>query len=108
MARSAWHSRIPEIVDKSQLRAATGTRASADRIVEGAKRRSRVRTGWMRDHWTAERVDQYEWEVGNPVEYTVYNEFGTRYMSAQPMLGPATLEEFAHQQLARDLQEAYS
>jgi HK97 gp10 family phage protein len=30
--------------------------------------------------------------VFNPVQYTVYNEYGTIYMSAQPMLRPAIEE----------------
>lgn len=51
-----------------------------------ARARARVRTGRMRDRleWQG-RTDNLE--AGAP--YTPYMEFGTRYVRAQPMLGPA-------------------
>lgn len=51
-----------------------------------ARARARVRTGRMRSRieWKG-RVDEIE--AGAP--YTPYMEFGTRYVRAQPMLGPA-------------------
>lgn len=69
-------------------------RQSAENIVKGAKSRSRVRTGKMRDGWQAEH-GQEESVVFNPVDYTIFNEWGTVRMSAQPMLGPAAEDERA-------------
>lgn len=57
-----------------------------------AKDNSRVDTGAMQTGWTRRRVGEggkAGYRILNSVPYTVYNEFGTYKMSAQPMLGPA-------------------
>jgi hypothetical protein len=70
-------------------------RQSAENIVRGAARRSRVRTGKMRAGWQAEHGPE-ESTVYNAVPYTIHNEYGTRVMPAQPMLTPAVEEERAN------------
>jgi HK97 gp10 family phage protein len=62
-------------------------------IAQGAAQRSRVDTGAMRDGWRWNATGKGSGEVVNDVEYTQYNEFGTRYMAAQPMLRPAVEAE---------------
>jgi HK97 gp10 family phage protein len=62
-------------------------------IEDGAKRRSRVKTGTMRRGWRFLRENQggrrsVSGVVGNPVPYAPYHEFGTAHMAAQPMLIP--------------------
>ena len=58
-------------------------------IEAGAKRRARVDTGAMRAGLQARKTGRFEGVVEGLVEHTIYNEFGTRDMSAQPMLTPA-------------------
>jgi HK97 gp10 family phage protein len=88
--------RIPEII----VTANSGTAAALDRaaadLESGAKMRSRVDTGNMRDSWTHESVGRFSRIVYNPVYYTIFNEYGTIYMAAQPMIRPA-LEEVTPQ-----------
>lgn len=50
---------------------------------------SRVDTGAMRAGWTFEMTDELQGVNYNPIEYTVYNEYGTTTMPAQPMAVPA-------------------
>jgi HK97 gp10 family phage protein len=47
-----------------------------------------VRTGYLRDHIFAE-VNDWVGSVGSEATYSVFVEFGTRYMRAQPFLFPA-------------------
>lgn len=47
---------------------------------------------------------QYGFRLSNAVEYSIYVEYGTRYMAAQPYLSPAT--EFARAELHRRLPQA--
>ena len=59
---------------------------------EGARRRSRRRTGAMAAGWHAEPEGINGARVTNPVPYTVHNEYGTRFMSAAPMARPSMPE----------------
>lgn len=54
--------------------------------------RSRVRTGRMFKSWQAENLGLRIRVASEGVAYTVYNEFGTSKMSAQPMLQPSVPE----------------
>ena len=45
----------------------------------------------MRDGWKAEPLGVNGARVSNPVPYTIYNEFGTFRMSAQPMARPSMI-----------------
>ncbi len=44
-----------------------------------------VRTGYLRDHIYAE-VNEWVGNVGSEATYSIFVEFGTRYMKAQPFL----------------------
>lgn len=71
------------------------TKEMAYRIVQHASRRSRVRTGTMKKGWKRkpfEFMGMKGWFIYNEVPYTVFNEFGTSRMAAQPMLRPALQE----------------
>jgi hypothetical protein len=64
----------------------------AETIVEvrdSAKAHSRVKTGKMRDGWTAEQTSDTAGTVYNEVTYTPTHEFGSTKIVAQPMLHPA-------------------
>src|SRR6476659_2752947 len=87
-------SRSPEIVAVAQAETQRETQQAANNIVSGAKARSRVDTGAMKAGWQSRRAEgEHTYEVFNPVYYTVFNEYGTVNMSAQPMLTPAVEEE---------------
>jgi hypothetical protein len=58
-------------------------------MVETEQALSRVATGAMRAGWTFEMTDDLHGVNYNPVEYTVYNEYGTSSTAAQPMATPA-------------------
>jgi HK97 gp10 family phage protein len=105
MAR--WISRIPQVTTGLKLKADVAPKAAADRVVNGAKRRSRVDTGRMRDAWDKEQTGPGEWTVFNDVDYTIYNEFGTVHMSAQPMLSPALEEEYQRDLFAKDIDQVF-
>lgn len=76
----------------------------AQETLADARARSRVRTGRMKAGWTAYNLTPYSYELRNDVPYTIYNEYGTIHMSAQPMATPAT--EAARARLPRKLAEA--
>ncbi len=79
----------------AKMKAAAGKRihAAGFRVEGGAKLRSRVDEGTMRNGWNNRPTGPLSTVISNPVAHTIYNERGTRYMSAQPMLGPAMEEE---------------
>jgi HK97 gp10 family phage protein len=58
-------------------------------VRDSAKAHSRVDTGEMRDGWTAEQTSDTHGTVYNDVPHTVFNEYGTVKMTAQPMIHPA-------------------
>lgn len=94
MASSVTYtSRLRELGRTQARRAAEINAEFADRIVAGARQRSRVDTGEMRDGWQRRVINQYAAEVVNPVEHAVYNEFGTVHLPAQPMLAPSVEAE---------------
>jgi HK97 gp10 family phage protein len=84
--------RFPEVIVTANSRTAEALDKCAARIETGAKERSRVDTGAMRDGWTTERINNFSRLVYNPVYYTIFNEYGTINMPAQPMLKPAMEE----------------
>jgi HK97 gp10 family phage protein len=61
-------------------------------VADYARFLARVRTGYMRSTVYA-IVDMWQLDVGATAPYAVFNEFGTRYMSAQPFVYPA-LDKF--------------
>jgi hypothetical protein len=62
---------------------------AATDVLVGAQWRSRHRYGYMRGGWQTRPVGRLSVVVFNPVEYTIYHEFGTHKITPQPMLGPA-------------------
>lgn len=61
-------------------------------VENGAKVRSPVRTGALRNSIATERVDEKTVRVGPGVEYGVWVELGTSRMVARPYLFPAVDE----------------
>lgn len=99
-------SRFPQIVADAERKVAEAVDSAGRRIESGARARARVDTGQMRGEiqWH-HGPGPYEGEVIAGARHTVFNEYGTRHMSAQPMLGPAT--EDAREPFLRDLRDAY-
>lgn len=98
-------SRFPEIILFSAVRVAAAVRQAEINIERGSKGRSRVMTGNMRGGWQHKAMGPYEGMVFNLVDYTLYNEFGTVNMSAQPMLRPSVEDERPN--FERGMREAY-
>lgn len=85
-------NRFPAIIAVGNSGTAEDAEQAAIAIEQGCKEKSRYATGTMRNGWQTEQVDTMTWRVFNPVGYTIFNELGTVFMSAQPMLIP-TIEE---------------
>lgn len=87
-----------------------GTRQAVEKTVRrievGAKRRARVDTGEMRQRLQGEMTDTFAGRVVGWAAHTIYNEFGTRHMGAQPMLVPAA--EAAREPFYAELREVWS
>lgn len=81
-------SRIPEIEGSMAHIAGLIVEKTARDVERGAKVRSRVDTGQMKSGWRSHGTGAH-WTVENSVRHTVFNEFGTRHMTSQPMLIPA-------------------
>lgn len=62
---------------------------SALRVEKGAKKNAPWDTGWLSNNIYANYIGFLQAEVISPVEYSIYQEYGTRYMFAQPFLFPA-------------------
>lgn len=63
-------------------------------FIEGrAKELVRKRTGFLRGSITTVKIEWCIVLIGTNCSYAIYQEYGTRYMSAKPYLGPA-FEEF--------------
>lgn len=99
--------KFPVIIPESQRKVIAATAKAANNIQNRAAGYSRYDTGNMRAGWQQEQVDEagYARRVFNNVYYTIFNEFGTVYMSPQPMLGPAVEE--TRDEYIEDLKDAY-
>lgn len=87
------YNRFPEIIAGIEPGVETALHAACVFIVDGAERRSRVgETGDMKAGWRYEVYAGFTAKVWNEEEYAIYNEFGTKHMSAQPMVRPAVKE----------------
>jgi HK97 gp10 family phage protein len=89
----AYTSRIPEIIAALEASLPRVVERAGLRVEAGAKQRARVDTGYMRGQirWTPS-ADPFVGEVVGGADYTIYNEYGTSTMSAQPMFAPAAEE----------------
>lgn len=88
----AYESRIPQIVAEISSGVAKTVQAAGFKIEAGAKRRARVKTGYMRGQIRWMPAGEFSGEVVGGAYYTIFNEFGTVHMGAQPMFVPATEE----------------
>jgi hypothetical protein len=86
---SVTSNRLPALAAAYPQRAGREVRTALFNIEAGCKQRSRVDEGTMRAGWQSAMTGPTEGEVFNPVAHTIYNEFGTVHMSAQPMAHPA-------------------
>ena len=82
----ALASRGPELIDDVLERVAlqTAARAQSNIRTVGA-----IDTGFMINSTRARRVRPLRWTIGTAADYGVYIEYGTRYVSPRPWLGPA-------------------
>ncbi|MDJ1433592.1 HK97-gp10 family putative phage morphogenesis protein [Halostagnicola sp. A-GB9-2] len=85
--------------------------AAVDDAVDEAQSRARVDTGEMRSSIRGEvekMASKVVAELIGGAEHTIYNEFGTIYMSAQPMIRPAlrSIEKDLVERIARSWRSA--
>lgn len=62
---------------------------SSLRVEKRSKKMAPWDTGWLSNNIYANYIGFLQAEVISPVEYSIYQEYGTRYMFAQPFLFPA-------------------
>lgn len=79
---------LGKIADGMEDKAGRIVRKAALDIEAQAKVRAPVDTGALRASIQAVGVGPLHWQVRVGVEYGIYVEMGTRYMAAQPYLGP--------------------
>jgi HK97 gp10 family phage protein len=88
-------SRLRQDADARAHKTTLAVHTTVFRIQAGARARARVDTGEMRARLRGEMTGEFEGRVIGGARHTIYNELGTRYMSAQPMLVPAAEEATA-------------
>lgn len=98
-------SRLGEIAKQADRRTQDAVDDALRSIQAGARARARVRTGRMRAGIQARSTRQHEGVVEGKAPYTIYNEYGTRNMPAQPMLTPAA--EAAREPFQQAVREAW-
>ena len=87
-----YESRILEIITEIEIGLERTVEEAGLLIEAGAKSRARVSTGYMRAQIRWVPIDTFSGVVIGGADYTAYNEYGTVYMSAQPMFAPAAEE----------------
>jgi hypothetical protein len=85
-------SRLGEIAEAAIPKAQSVVNKTAYDIQGGAMQRARVDTGAMRSGIYIGPAGPLHARVLAQIDYTAYNEFGTRYKAAQPMFVPAAHE----------------
>jgi hypothetical protein len=85
----ALQSKAPDLIDDVLAKVAiqTANRAQSNIRAVGA-----IDTGFMINSTRARKSKPLSWTVGTAADYGVYIEFGTRYVSPRPWLGPAMNE----------------
>lgn len=81
-------SRVPQVRGAAVARAEQVTAKAAHDIEAHATAGAPVDTGLLRNSIAA-RGQGLAWVVESPVDYSVYQEFGTSKMAAQPYMTPA-------------------
>lgn len=79
-------SRAPGMADKAIELLARQTAAEAQRNIREV---GAIDTSFMINTTAARRVKELTWSVGTAAFYGVFIEYGTRYVSPRPWLGPA-------------------
>jgi hypothetical protein len=97
---------IADLSRRAQAKVKSVIAADAQVTKADAQARSRVDTGAMKAGWTAFNTSPYEYELANSVPHTIFNEYGTYKMSAQPMATPAV--EAAAVRLPKAIGEAFN
>lgn len=86
--RVVVRSRVPYVTAAVYAKAAAATAKAAHDIEAGAKSMAPVDTGLLRSSIAA-KGSGLAWVVESPVDYSVFQEFGTSRMAAQPYMIPA-------------------
>lgn len=87
-------NRLPALTEGLEGRASQVVRKVAYDIAAGAADRTvRVDTGAMKGGYDVDMEDPLTAVVFNRQHYHIYQELGTRFISASPMLGPAAEEQ---------------
>ena len=81
-------SHAKRVSAETAVKMALATRKAAFDIEAQAKTRAAVDTGNMKNSINASG-DKLAWRVDSPAEYSLYVEFGTSRMGAQPFMVPA-------------------
>lgn len=102
---STLTSRFGDIANGMEAKAAAAVQHAGLRVEAGAKRRARVDTGFMRGELRWRPEGPLEGSVIAGAKYTIHHEYGTRHMSAQPMLVPAV--EDARQGFEHDIADIF-
>ena len=68
---------------------------SALRVERRAKKNAPWDTGWLSNTIYANNIGFLQAEVISPAEYSIFVEYGTRYMFAQPFLFPAVYADWS-------------
>ena len=82
-------NKLPVIGGALRGKASQLVRATAFAVETGAKQRSPVDTGFLRNSIQTQTVNDLTAEVTVGADYGVHQEYGTRYQPAQPYLTPA-------------------
>lgn len=77
------------ITKAMRARASAVVERTGNEAVDIERSLSRVDTGEMREGWTFKMDDDLHGTNYNDVPHAVFNEYGTRYTPAQPMIHPA-------------------
>lgn len=82
----ALQSRAPGLIDEALAKVAIQT---ANRAQSNVRAVGAIDTGFMINSTRARKVKDLTWSVGTAADYGVYIEYGTRFVSPRPWLGPA-------------------
>ncbi len=99
-------SRLGQIARRSDGRVDEALDNAELAIEVGAQQRARVDTGEMRARLQGRTTGHHSRAVDGGADHTVFNEYGTEAMSAQPMLVPAA--EDARDRFYADVRRAFT
>lgn len=80
--------RMKELQTRKPKEVADAVLASANDAKDFAAPLCRVDTGYMLSRDQVRVLNQYSAEFFNDCDYAIFNELGTRFMSAQPWMAP--------------------